>query len=98
MHQDHIHGWVLVKSGSEPETLLPLSRDLTTRPPLPCYHNGVEVPGYLIRPRRPSSKAGGFKVRKPIPLKISRVFSLLHIKSYVGGKRTPDGVNSMVMK
>ncbi|GBM26001.1 hypothetical protein AVEN_78913-1 [Araneus ventricosus] len=36
--------------------------------------------------------AGGFQVRNPIPQKIRRVWSLLHVKSYVGVKRPPAGV------
>ncbi|GBM17205.1 hypothetical protein AVEN_47603-1 [Araneus ventricosus] len=34
-------------------------------------------------------RVGGFQIRNPIPLKIRRVLDLLHVKSYVGGKRPP---------
>ncbi|GBM38627.1 hypothetical protein AVEN_37432-1 [Araneus ventricosus] len=37
--------------------------------------------------------AGGFQVRNPIPLKIRRVWGLLHAKSYVVAKRPPVGVS-----
>ncbi|GBN42049.1 hypothetical protein AVEN_112849-2-1, partial [Araneus ventricosus] len=36
--------------------------------------------------------AGGFQARNPIPLKISHVWDLLHVKSYVVAKRPPVGV------
>ncbi|GBM79036.1 hypothetical protein AVEN_264881-1 [Araneus ventricosus] len=36
--------------------------------------------------------AGGSQVRNPIPLKILGVWLLLHIKSYVMGKRPPAGM------
>ncbi|GBM32202.1 hypothetical protein AVEN_131594-1 [Araneus ventricosus] len=35
---------------------------------------------------------GGLQVRNPIPLKIRRVWGLLHAKSYVVAKRPPVGV------
>ncbi|GBN82796.1 hypothetical protein AVEN_206968-1 [Araneus ventricosus] len=34
----------------------------------------------------------GFHIRNPIPLKIRRVWSLLHVKSYVLAKPAPPGV------
>ncbi|GBO13408.1 hypothetical protein AVEN_63571-1 [Araneus ventricosus] len=37
-------------------------------------------------------KAGGLQVRNPIPLKILRVWGLLHAISYVVAKRPPVGV------
>ncbi|GBL83992.1 hypothetical protein AVEN_23495-1 [Araneus ventricosus] len=50
-----------------------------------------------MRPRWPSGKVSalgtaGFQVRNPIPLKIRRVWGLLHVKSYVVVKRPPVGV------
>ncbi|GBM83336.1 hypothetical protein AVEN_101099-1 [Araneus ventricosus] len=49
------------------------------------------------RPRRPSGKVSalgpeGSMVRNPIPLKIRRVWGLLHAKSYAVAKRPPVGV------
>ncbi|GBM77268.1 hypothetical protein AVEN_265574-1, partial [Araneus ventricosus] len=46
------------------------------------------------RPRWPSGKVStsGPEVRNPIPLKIRRVWGLLHAKSYVGSKRPPVAV------
>ncbi|GBM30663.1 hypothetical protein AVEN_203326-1 [Araneus ventricosus] len=38
------------------------------------------------------SGAGGLRVRNPIPLKLRRVWGLLHVKSYVAAKRPPVGV------
>ncbi|GBN57044.1 hypothetical protein AVEN_44338-1 [Araneus ventricosus] len=38
------------------------------------------------------AQAGGSQVRNPIPLKIRRVWGLLHAKSYVVAKRPPVGV------
>ncbi|GBM61719.1 hypothetical protein AVEN_120568-1 [Araneus ventricosus] len=48
----------------------------------------------MLRPRWPSGKVGtgGSQVRNPIPLKIRRVWGLLHAKSYVVAKRPPVGV------
>ncbi|GBL90991.1 hypothetical protein AVEN_184387-1 [Araneus ventricosus] len=47
-------------------------------------------------PRWPSGKVSAlgprFQVRNPIPLKIRRVWGLLHAKSYVVAKRPPVGV------
>ncbi|GBO17443.1 hypothetical protein AVEN_113224-1 [Araneus ventricosus] len=37
-------------------------------------------------------RAEGLQVRNPIPLKICRVWGLLHAKSYVVDKRSPSGV------
>ncbi|GBM35990.1 hypothetical protein AVEN_78087-1 [Araneus ventricosus] len=45
--------------------------------------------GLVVRSR---FGAGGFKVRNPIPLKIRRVWGLLHAKPYVSAKRPPVGV------
>ncbi|GBM53665.1 hypothetical protein AVEN_51506-1 [Araneus ventricosus] len=45
--------------------------------------------GLAVRSRL---RAGGFKVRNPIPLKIRRVLGLLHAKSYVRGQTSFVGV------
>ncbi|GBM20786.1 hypothetical protein AVEN_108239-1 [Araneus ventricosus] len=47
-----------------------------------------------LRSRWPSGNVwtGGSQVRNPIPLKIRRVWGLLHAKSYVVAKRPPVGV------
>ncbi|GBM67268.1 hypothetical protein AVEN_190090-1 [Araneus ventricosus] len=37
-------------------------------------------------------KTGGSQIRNPIPLKIRRVWGLLHAKSYVVAKHPPVGV------
>ncbi|GBM18459.1 hypothetical protein AVEN_66819-1 [Araneus ventricosus] len=51
-------------------------------------------PGGQVRPRWPSGKVStsGPEGRNPIPLKIRRVWGLLHVKSYVVVKRPPVGV------
>ncbi|GBN62128.1 hypothetical protein AVEN_188457-1 [Araneus ventricosus] len=53
------------------------------------FCNNEELQGSL-----PSMKigTGGSQVRNPIPLKIRRVWGLLHAKSYVVAKRPPVGV------
>ncbi|GBL65985.1 hypothetical protein AVEN_172410-1 [Araneus ventricosus] len=46
-------------------------------------------------PRWPSGKVSGpgkSQVRNPIPLKIRRLWGMLHVKSYVVFKRRPAGV------
>ncbi|GBO37443.1 hypothetical protein AVEN_161633-1 [Araneus ventricosus] len=49
---------------------------------------------YVHRPRWPSGKVptGDSQVQNPIPLKIRRVWGLLHAKSYVVAKRPNVGV------
>ncbi|GBM06101.1 hypothetical protein AVEN_265164-1 [Araneus ventricosus] len=57
---------------------------------------GLNSQSPKLRPRWPSGKVSTAgpqsQVRNPIPLKIRRVWSLLHDKSYVVAKRPPVGV------
>ncbi|GBO04576.1 hypothetical protein AVEN_269662-1 [Araneus ventricosus] len=46
----------------------------------------------MVRPRWLGFGAGRFQIRNPIPLKIRRVWGLLHVKSYVVRKRPLLGV------
>ncbi|GBO12941.1 hypothetical protein AVEN_63926-1 [Araneus ventricosus] len=52
---------------------------------------------YIVGPRWPSGKVStsgpeGRRFENPIPLKICRVWGLLHTKSYAVAKRPPIGV------
>ncbi|GBL83904.1 hypothetical protein AVEN_100806-1 [Araneus ventricosus] len=85
VHQTRIHGGSFMESGVESTTLQYRSR-------------GYRGPGLKVRksyhgPWWPGLgfKAGRFQVRNSIPLKIRRVWDLLHVESYVVTKRHPAG-------
>ncbi|GBM53120.1 hypothetical protein AVEN_130773-1 [Araneus ventricosus] len=62
-----------------------------------CLRFNAAIQHIVCLLRCPSGKVSalgpeGFHVRNPVPLKIRRVWGLLHVKSYVVVKRPPVGV------
>ncbi|GBM93288.1 hypothetical protein AVEN_148510-1 [Araneus ventricosus] len=59
-----------------------------------CQQESVQSGGASVMGTRwPSGNvSGGLQARNPIPPKIRRTYSLMHVKSYVGSQTSPAGV------